>query len=165
MVPHLCNSLETSHVPRIELLIPITSSKLKEKHIRMKFQRKPTFLMMLRRCFTPTMLIPVLISQRHYFQVQEPKGMRFELPRRNWKNSLTSKRSINSWEEERESSRAAGGTVSLVWTMLTLRTHQCSTENRKKRKTSTNLKRTRSTTTDFKVSYFFHFCILTKFFN
>lgn len=111
------------------------------------------------------MLMLPLMHQRHCSQAQVLRGMRFELPRRNWKNSLTSKRSTSSWAEGRESSKAAGGTVLLGWTTQTQKTHQCSTENRRKKKISSNLKRTRSIIPDFKVSYLFHYHFLIHILN
>jgi hypothetical protein len=108
--------------------------------------------MMSSRCYIPTMQ---KMDQRRYWLVQVKRGLRFELLRRNWKSSLISRRSINSWVGERESSRVAGGMVSLDLTMQTLRTHQCSTKNQRKRRISINLKKTRSITTDFKVSFLF----------
>ena len=106
------------------------------------------------------------MDQRHYWLVQVKRGLRFELLRRNWKSSLISKIGINSWAGERESSRVAGGMVSLDLTMQTRRTHQCSTGNKRKRRISINLKKTRSITTDFKVSYLFIiYFTLTLIFN
>ena len=150
---------------RIKPLALIIILRLKGRLIKMQSQWKHIFWTMSNKCYIPTtLMLRYLVTPKLFFPVQIKREMKLKLPKKSWKSLLTLRISINFWVEERELSKVVGGTESLAWTMLTLRTHQCFSKKQRKREILFNLKRTRSTTIDSKVSYSFSYNIINPLF-